>query len=204
MITCPRCGKSYTPKLSNSWLITCRSCQCLIKGDVNLPDQFFKMVDDWSYLQIGSTGSYNQQSFEITGRVRIQLRNDFRNLWCAAYGQSTLWISQSLESLDFFSGEFKPFPIPFSRPKAGMYIEVSDIVKVKTDQVDACHSVRMEGEIATFPYPNGIFLFIHAGNLVNDTALILRHSDHDLQFLWGESKLREEIMFDRTRQFHDW
>lgn len=202
--SCPRCGKNYSTKLNDTWLIVCDKCPSKVFGSAALPDSYFTMVDDWSAIQIGTTGKYKDKSFEVTGRIRLQMKADYRNLWCATYGDKTLWISQSLESIGFFTTSFEKYPIEFYRPNAGMYIEFSDRVKLKCETVEPCISIRYEGEVARFPYPMGNFILIQASNSSGNTVLVCRKDDLDLQFLWGELKLLNTISFERIREFNEW
>ncbi len=201
---CPHCGKVNPKKLQDTWLIVCSQCHRQAWGNETQKEDLFEMPEDWSTIQIGSTGTYKGNAFEITGRVRLQMHNDFRNLWCATYGDKTLWISQSLESLGFFTTAFSNYPMPFFRPHAEMYIAFSERINLKCETSEYCIKVRFEGEVARFPYPKNKFLFIQASNASGNTALVLHKSNDEIQFLWGELGLVNAVEFDKTRQFDEW
>lgn len=202
--SCPHCGRLNSQKLRDTWLMVCAQCHRQAWGSVALKEDLFEMPDDWSLIQIGSTGKYKDKPFEITGRVRLQMQNDFRNLWCATYEDKTLWISQSLESLGFFSTSFDKYPVTFYRPHASSYIAFSDRINLKCEIVEQCLSVKFEGEIARFPFPSTNFLFIQASNASGNTMLVLHQNDNAIQFLWGELGLVNSVSFEKTRQFDEW
>ncbi len=62
------------------------------------------MPDDWSYIQIGTTGEYKSRPFQIVGRIRLQLRSEYKNFWCAAdHKGDSLWIAESFGSISIFA-----------------------------------------------------------------------------------------------------
>jgi hypothetical protein len=164
----------------------------------------FDMPDDLSTIQIGTTGLYKAQSFVITGRVRFQFKNDFRNLWCASYGDKTIWIGQSLESIGFFTPPFASFPFKLEALRAGVYIEFSEKIKLKCEMMEPCIDVRFEGEISRFPYPNSKMTVLQASNTAGNTVLIFRDHLGDLQYLWGELMVVYGYKFDNVKKWTEW
>ena len=58
---------------------------------------------DWSFVQLNTTGEFKQQSFTVVGRIRLQLRNDYKNFWSAALNDgSSIWIMESFASFALF------------------------------------------------------------------------------------------------------
>src|SRR5258705_5115774 len=201
---CTHCGRSYIHQLNDAWLIVCANCSHQIMGvGIRYPEAF-NMLDDWSAIQIGTTGKYKDQSFTITGRVRFQMKNDFRNLWCARYGDKTIWIGQSLESIGFFTPPFAPYPYQFENLRAGVFVEFSDKIKLKCELLESCFDIRYEGEISEFPFPNVDVMMIQASNAAGNTVLIVSNRHGRLHFLWGEVMLVYGVSFDNTKKFAEW
>jgi hypothetical protein len=162
------------------------------------------MPDDWSAIQVGTTGTYKDRSFTITGRVRFQMKNDFRNLWCARHGDKTIWIGQSLESVGFFTPPFAPYPYQFENLRAGVFVEFSDKIKLKCELLESCFDIRYEGEISEFPFPNVDVMMIQASNAAGNTVLIFSNRQGRFHFLWGEVMLIYGVSFDNTKKFAEW
>lgn len=202
--TCPACGRYYTHQLNDSWLIVCTNCHQQIT-DRNIRDKSeFDMPDDLSTIQIGTTGIYKGQSFLITGRIRFQLKTDFRNLWCARYGDKTIWIGQSLESLGFFTPPFLEYAYDFSGLRAGVYLEFTDTIKLKCEMLEPCIGVHYEGEISRFPFLNTKVTLIQATNAKGNTALIFKSQSEGLYYLWGELMLVYGYKFENVKKWSEW
>jgi len=202
---CDHCGKDYRHQLVDSWLIVCTHCQHVIKGEGLVKSSQLTMPDDWSTLQIGTTGKYKNQNFQITGRVRIQMRNDFRNLWCAQYGKETLWIGQSLEGIGFFNTPFVPYPQEFQpKMRAGIFVAFSESIKLKCEMIDKCLGLHCEGEVSTFPYPDGEFTLLQANNSNGNTMLVFMRDKEQAQFLWGVTTLVYGVKFENTKKWSEW
>lgn len=140
----------------------------------------------------------------VSGRIRFQMKNDFRNLWCARYGDKTIWIGQSLESVGYFTPPFAPYPYQFENIRAGVFIEFSDKIKLKCEMIEPCLSVRYEGEVAEFPFSNTRTVIMQASNTAGNTALIFSNPGGRLQFLWGELMLVYGVTFENVRTFAEW
>jgi hypothetical protein len=202
--TCPGCGRYYTHQLDDTWLIICQHCRHQITNRDIRDEKEFDMPDDLSTLQIGTTGIYKAQSFVITGRIRFQLKTDFRNLWCARYGDKTIWIGQSLESVGFFTPPFMEHTYQFDSLRAGVFVEFTDDIKLKCEMMEPCIDVRYEGEISRFPYPNAKITLIQASNTKGNTALIFKNRSGQLHYLWGELMLVYGYKFDNLKKWAEW
>jgi DNA-directed RNA polymerase subunit RPC12/RpoP len=205
--SCPQCGKSVQRKLKDSDLVICPACSAKVFGTATIPEKWTKVPDDLSVVQIGSTGKYNDKKFEIVGRIRIQMKDDFRTLWCALYdGSKTLWIVQSLENIAFSEEPFKEFP-PKSEfdVRAGARVEFGEKVILKVIFVGTCLKISYEGEIANFPYPDGTFVFVHAQNKQGNTVIIVTQGDMNrTRLLWGVTRQVEGTVFENTRTIDGW
>jgi len=201
---CPHCGRSYRHQLIDTWLIVCENCSRQTTDVAIEAPAAFIMPADWSRIQVGTTGKYKNQSFTITGRIRFQMKSDFRNLWCARYGDKTIWIGQSLESIGFFTPPFTPYPYQFENLRAGLFLEFSDRIKLKCEMIESCYDIRYQGEISEFPFPNVDVRMIQAGNAAGNTALIFSNHRGRLHFLWGEIMLVYDVSFHNTRNFLEW
>ncbi|HZY81955.1 MAG TPA: hypothetical protein VFE50_20670 [Cyclobacteriaceae bacterium] len=189
-------------------LVLCPKCSAKVFGTIDISPESHGVPDDLSTVQVGSTGKYKEKKFEVIGRIRIQMIDDFRNLWCAVYdNDKTLWICQSHESIAFADDNFKSFP-PKSDivMRAGGKVIFGDSVKLKVVFVGSMLYMHFEGEIAHFPHPQGDFAFVHAVNERGNTAIIVtKGNDMDkTELLWGVTKQIDQPIFENTRTIDGW
>lgn len=202
---CPQCGKSLTTRLKDSWLLTCTNCEVLVAGDERIAPQTFQMPDDWSAIQIGTTGLYKNKNFTVVGRARLQMNTDFLNLWCAYTQDGPLWIGQSLEKIGFFASVFTPFPQNrYKETRAGLMIDFSDTIRLKCEMVEPCIALHMEGELHRLPVIKAGFTFVQASNDKGNTVFVFATSQNAVEFLWGELLMPDSIKFSNIREFNDW
>lgn len=202
---CGHCGKGHRHQLADTWLLVCDQCQHVVHGEGKVKPEQLAMPDDWSTIQVGTTGTYKNQKFLITGRVRMQMRNDFRNLWCAQYGKDTLWIGQSLEGIGFFNPPFAEYPKELqTKVRAGVFVNFSENIKLKCEMIDTVRALHYEGEIGFFPYPDGAFTLLQANNSQGNTVLVFKRDNDQAQFLWGVTTLVYGVTFEHTKKWSEW
>lgn len=163
------------------------------------------MPDDWSAIQIGTTGFYKNKNFTIVGRARLQMNTDYINLWCAHVQDGPLWIGQSMEKIGFFASVFTPYPEGrYKETNAGLMIDFSDTIRLKCELVEPCIDLRIEGELQRLPFTRPGFKFVQASNNKGNTVFVLANSNKQAEFLWGEVMLWDAVKLSNTREFHDW
>jgi hypothetical protein len=205
IFSCPRCGKSITTRLKEPWLVLCTNCQAVVSGDVSLPDDAFRMPDDWSVIQMGTKGQYKQKEFTIVGRARLQMPADFINLWCAQYPDGPLWIGQSLEKIGFFNSVFTPYPPDrYRETRAGLMLDFSDTIRLKCELLDECINLQFEGELHRLPFSRRGFKFVQASNASGNTVFVLTDSKVRTEFLWGELMVPDSVKFSNIREYSEW
>ncbi|GHN02409.1 hypothetical protein WSM22_38980 [Cytophagales bacterium WSM2-2] len=202
--TCPNCGRYHTHVLNDTWLIVCANCRHQVTNRDIRDSNAFNMPDDLSTIQIGTTGLYRGKSFTISGRIRFQLKTDFRNLWCASYDDRTIWIFQSLESIVFCDSRFAINEYQFEGLRAGAYMDFTDSIKLKCEMMEPCVDVHYEGEISRFPLPNTRLTLIQASSPSFNTALIFKNKSGELHYLWGEMMLVYGYKFENLKAWTEW
>jgi hypothetical protein len=203
--SCPLCGQSIATKLNHTWLLTCTDCNHPVFGLEDIKKENCFVPDDWSLIQIGSKLMYKEKLHTIIGRARLQMQSDFLNLWCATYNGNALWIGQSLEKIGFFDSSFSSYPEgKYKEPRAGLYIDFSETIKLKCELVEKCIDLRFEGELERLPFVQSKFLFIQASNVQGNTVLVFSEGKNKVEFLWGEMKIVGSGKFENTRQFNEW
>jgi hypothetical protein len=96
---CPSCGAQVSFRSSASVMAVCEYCQTTILRDENTIRDQGKMsaiLEDYSPLQIGSSGFLDGLGFALIGRIQLQYTDGFWNEWYLQFDDgSNGWLSDA-------------------------------------------------------------------------------------------------------------
>src|SRR5688572_5405115 len=164
----------------------CKNCGEVIqdRNNTDKPPRT-RVPEDWSFLRIGSTGEFSKQPFTIIGRVRLQLRNDYKNFWSAEYGHGKcLWLVESFGSFAAFTSPWHTYENDATKLRAGNVIQVSSDLKLLGEYVEKTEGVSYEGEIGPWKLFRPGFFVVQASHNGKDTAIFLVNKS-DVEHLVG-------------------
>lgn len=98
-VPCTDCGAPIQFKSTASVLAVCEFCRATVLKDagsvVNL-GKMSEILEDYSPLQIGTSGQFEQRSFSLIGRLQLQYSDGYWNEWYALFDDgSTGWLSDA-------------------------------------------------------------------------------------------------------------
>lgn len=117
---CPSCGAKVAFKSPASVMAVCSYCQTTVLKDADTIKDIGKMasvLEDYSPLQIGTTGIYQQQGFTLLGRIQLKYDDGLWNEWYALFDDGKEgWLSEasSQYSFNFLDGHATDAP-PFEQ-----------------------------------------------------------------------------------------
>ena len=114
-ISCPSCGTPVRYRRESSVYATCPSCNSIMvrkDANVELLGKAADLQPDNTPLQVGTTGAFNGNQFEVLGRIQIRQEEGFWNEWYLGFanGQSG-WLGEALGEY-FLSFETKAKKLP--------------------------------------------------------------------------------------------
>jgi hypothetical protein len=96
-VTCPGCGAPVRFKSAASVMAVCEFCNTTLLKDADSVRNLGKMsevLEDYSPLQIGTSGRYGQKSFSLIGRIQLRYTAGFWNEWYALFDDGSAgWLS---------------------------------------------------------------------------------------------------------------
>lgn len=162
------------------------------------------MPDDWSFIQIGTTGEFKKNSFQVVGRIRLQLRNEYKNFWCAAdLTGSVLWIVESFGSISVFPSPAQQCAEKVSALRAGNSIRINQTLIVTGEFVDKCESRSIRGEIGLIDFLEASFFIIQAGRSIHTVYFFPREGGETLMLV-GEKATIESLNLKNTVVWNEW
>ncbi|GAA5165718.1 DUF4178 domain-containing protein [Viridibacterium curvum] len=96
---CPACGAPVSFRSAASVMAVCSYCQSTLIRDADSVRDIGKMsavLEDWSRIQIGTSGIFLGVNFTIVGRLQLVYENGFWNEWHAVLDDgSSAWLSDA-------------------------------------------------------------------------------------------------------------
>lgn len=96
-VTCPGCGAPVEFKSTASVMAVCGFCKTTILKDAGSIKNLGKMsevLEDYSPLQIGSSGEFGGRAFSVIGRIQLRYDEGFWNEWYVQFADGTNgWLS---------------------------------------------------------------------------------------------------------------
>ncbi len=98
-VSCPSCGASVQFRSHASVLAVCEYCKTTILKDEKSIRNLGKMsevLEDYSPLQIGTSGEFGGQSFNVIGRIQLRYSAGMWNEWFVMFDDgTTAWLGDS-------------------------------------------------------------------------------------------------------------
>ena len=104
-VSCPGCGAPVQFKSAASIMAVCEFCKTTLLKDAQSVKDLGKMsavLEDYSPLQIGTSGQYDQRAFSLIGRIQLQYDDGFWNEWYALFDDgSSGWLADASGQFTF-------------------------------------------------------------------------------------------------------
>lgn len=193
--------------LTEPYLIVCEKCGALVHTHHSIRDRILpaRIPADWSFLQIGSAFEFAKEDCQVVGRIRLQLRNDYKNLWCAALKSGKyIWIIESFASFAVLSGAWVEFKQSVSKLHAGGSISLKKDLKLKGEYVEKCEGITYEGVLGEWRLFKPGFFFIQCSNKENRTAVFTVDGNHNIFSISGEKVDVRLLNFKNILSWDEW
>ena len=151
-LNCSSCGAEVIFKSKSSVFGVCSFCKStLVRQNMNLEvlGKMADLPDDISPLQIGSMGQYENNSFEIIGRVKISWENGFWTEWYISLKDGREgWLAEAQGSymINFPYEDISKVP-SVDKIKVGQNLELIKGIKFDVDDIKKGTCIGSEGEL---------------------------------------------------------
>lgn len=206
-IACPECSTFYRPKLNEPKLISCLKCGAIIHDKTgSTPQPGKKQVpEDWSFVKIGTGGTWKNESFEVIGRIRLQLVNDYKNIWTALLpAGKMIWIIESFASFAVLQPKWENYNKDISKLKAGVIVPISEVSKFRGEYLEKCTSLTYEGENGDWRYLTSPFFLLQCSDPAGLVALIPIRPKSSVQYLSGEKVTADTLKLTNIITWNEW
>jgi hypothetical protein len=193
--------------LKESVALFCKSCKKIVyeKALGRARPQASEPPPDWSFIQLNTTGDHNQQPFTVIGRIRLQLRNEYKNFWCVALEDgASLWLMESFASFAIFPAVWHNYTNSVTDVRAGNTINVQKGLKLRGEYVEKCEGITYEGEIGSWKLFEPGFFVVQAANSQNEIALFTIMDKKDVDYLGGVKIQSESLSLKNIIVWDEW
>jgi uncharacterized Zn finger protein (UPF0148 family) len=150
-VSCPSCGAPLTFKSHASVMTVCEYCKSTVIKDADAVKDIGKMsavLEDYSPLQIGTSGTFGGQSLTLIGRIQLRYDGGLWNEWNVMFQDGrTAWLSESggQYTLTLEKENTQALP-PFNQIRAGATYQLFGQTYTAAD-VRSAKCVAGEGEL---------------------------------------------------------
>lgn len=209
--SCPSCGAQVDVCDASSVLVICPYCNSYLKRqDETLTDSGMKtpLLQNWTPIQIGSTGVFEGQSFTVLGCLQVHYDAGAWNEWYISFADgSNGWLSESGALHVLTRKQAGTIQVQFERLKAGRstlkykdnLFTVADMRRVQRDQLAAAGelpiSVDMLEQFALIDLRSRNLFMTLEESAPNQYEIYfgrgVRFADLQMSFLRSQDEIRE-------------
>jgi hypothetical protein len=204
---CPSCGAPVTFRWSSAVQTVCPFCHSiLVRVDLTLQNvgKVADLPPDPSPIQLLTSGTYNNQKFDVIGRIIYEYEQGGWNEWHIVFSDgSSGWLSDAqLQYAVSFLMQGVPLPTE-NQVYRGQRFNFANIdFEVSTMTIATYKGV--EGELPFPFYGKSNMLFADLRTHSNDFAT-LDYSDQSAPLLFiGKTVPYEALQLQNVRQFEGW
>lgn len=204
---CPNCGAPIEFRFSSAVQTTCPYCNSiLVRHDVDLAKvgEVADLPPDVSPIQLLTEGIYQNQAFQVVGRILYQYEQGAWNEWhCITHQGASLWLSDAmLEYAVSRQVETKQILPQKRQLRAGMKLELGG-VKYEVTGVNKARYLGVQGELPFEYWDKQESVFADMRNNSGGFGTIDCSEEPPLLFL-GEVVPFDSLRLKNLRQFEGW
>ncbi|PSR52740.1 hypothetical protein AHMF7605_03990 [Adhaeribacter arboris] len=204
--SCSQCDRPLQFKSEFSVGLICPECQTVsrrVQLESNTLDKMEAVREDMSVIRLGTTGSFEETSFEVIGRIQYFFQETYRNHWFLHFNNGTSgWLGD-------WAGNYSIFKIvketrqTFENPVITKKIQINNS-DYFLEKIDVSFKVMAEGELPGFYLNNEKFIRLEFNNLNGGLALAHVFTKNQLEAFTGQYVEVGDLQFQNFRQHHDW
>ena len=200
---CPSCGAEVQFKSAASAVAVCTFCRGTVLRDgasaANM-GKLSEILDDYSPIQLGTTGAWKAKQFTVLGRLRLKYADGAWNEWSIEFQDGTPgWLSDA-------SGQYivtrraanaRP-PVAMDQLQVGRSIVVNKQQYAVTD-ARKCVCIGGEGELPEPARDGKEFLSVDLRVVGGNGFITFDYSDDPASVYAGEASARGDLKFGNLR-----
>ena len=200
---CPACGAQVLFKSAASAMAVCSYCRATVLRDGATAANIGKLseiLDDFSPLQLGSTGVWKSQPFTVIGRLRLKYQDGSWNEWSIECSDGSLgWLSDA--SGQYVVTQHNPAvtpPVGIDQLQVGRQVNINQQKYAVTD-ARTCVCIGGEGELPGPASDGKEFVSADLRSVGGNGFVTFEYSDVPPSVYVGEACSRDELGLSNLR-----
>lgn len=208
-ILCSDCNFPYNLKTDFCVGYSCLRCSALMIKNNNefiRSEKAVPVLEDMSPLKLGSQGVLEGNKFEIIGRIKFNLKGEYKNHWCLLFSNNSwFWLGESYGDYYFIKKEKTPIdPSRFKVRKIGRMIKFPNGIQYEIQYFNEVISYACEGEIPEFPFLKGNFISLELSDKGDRLVFVNVYSANQIDYYLGKYLLFDQLNFTNLRDLNGW
>ncbi|KQV90101.1 hypothetical protein ASD15_25860 [Massilia sp. Root351] len=151
IVSCPSCGAEVQFRSHASVMAVCEYCNTRVLKDADAVKDLGKMssvLEDYSPLQIGTSGVLGGRAFNVIGRIQLRYAAGMWNEWYLMFDDgATSWLGDSSGLYTVTAARETPAPLPaFDELQAGEMVRVG-AERLMVSEVRTADCIGGQGEL---------------------------------------------------------
>lgn len=204
--TCLSCAAPLQFKAELSDSIICPQCQTIsrrIQLETSTSKKMDPVQEDMSVIRLGTTGTYQELTFTVIGRLQYFFRERYRNHWFLHYSNNSIgWLGDWEGNYSIFR-TISESRHTFDNPAPGKKITI-DKIDYFLERIDTSCRVLGEGELPAFYLNEAKFITLEFYNTSGGLAIAHIFTKNQMEAFAGQYLAVNELHLQNYRQHHDW
>jgi len=206
-LNCPSCGAIVNFQSKASVFAVCSFCKStLIRQDINLRaiGKMAELQDDLTPFQVGTSGMYSNEKFELVGRLKVAYQDGFWSEWYALFGNGReAWLAEAQGFYGFC------LPVPSWQPPelhslgCGVELQIGNAGTFQVEDVHDVWCVYSEGELPLNAMEGRRSTSVDFSNAEGEMATI-EYAGTQTRTFTGNYLDFDQFKFQNLRQIDGW
>jgi hypothetical protein len=206
-LSCPSCGANVDFKSKASVFAVCSFCKSsLVRQDMDLENigKISDLLDDLTPIQIGTSGMFGKEKFEVIGRLKVGYSDGFWNEWFTIFGDGKVgWLAEAQGFYAFCLPYFDAKVPSVASLAAGKTVDFGSKGYFEIDDMRQVKCLYSEGELPFNAMQGRESTSVDLRGSDNEMATI-EYAAQETRVYMGAYQDFDEFQFKNLRHIDGW
>jgi Domain of unknown function (DUF4178) len=206
-LSCPSCGANVDFKSKASVFAVCSFCKSsLVRQNMDLENigKISDLLDDLTPIQIGTTGMFGKEKFEVIGRLKVGYSDGFWNEWFTIFGDGKVgWLAEAQGFYAFCAPYFEAKVPAVTSITVGKTVDFGSKGLFEIDDKRRVRCLYSEGELPFNAMQGRESTSVDLRGFDKEMATI-EYADRECRVYLGAYQDFDEFQFKNLRHIDGW